>query len=585
MTLQTTPLCQPVPRPLVGALLMVLAMLVVPLADVVAKVLVLDGYSPLQTSFQRMTIGAIVLLPLVWRQRTQVLPHLRRPLPILMMGGSLLGAITCYVLALEHLPIANTLALSFVQPFFIMILSRLFLAEAVGLIRWVIVLVGFAAVVAIIRPAAADFHPASILPVLSAACMAVYVITIRRSAARMSALSTTFCTHVASALLAAPLAFVLWRGMGSAEWLLILELSAIGLAVQYLIIKAYELAEASLIAPLTYTEMVGAIPGRLVVLQRIPRQRHHRRLAGPDRLRAADHLAGQGKMTSAPGKERGRKPPQGRKGSMSDGIKPVTEDRPRPATAGSGGQHRGTTVAQTAADTPPTGDHSDTRQVGETLRLRRQMRSLSLKQVAEPAGISVGMLSQVERGLVAPSIKALRAICTAMDMPVNWLFHRDGDGGGQAAEFVVPANARRSLTYLDARADQGTADPRHPAADPDAALRDAARRQLRRALQQRRRRQVRPGRRRHPGAGTERCAVHHQHRRQLCLSGRGAGAVLDHRRRHLRGDLGRPAGRAHFAQHRQHRAHAVGPQRLDNIGNHRRSPPAPPHRAPPGPPG
>ena len=259
MTLQTTPLCQPVPRPLVGALLMVLAMLVVPLADVVAKVLVQNGYSPLQTSFQRMTIGAIVLLPLVWRQRTQVLPHLRRPLPILMMGGSLLGAITCYVLALEHLPIANTLALSFVQPFFIMILSRLFLAEAVGLIRWAIVLVGFAAVVAIIRPAAADFHPASILPVLSAACMAVYVITIRRSAGRMSALSTAFYTHLASALLAAPLAFVLWRGMGSAEWLLILELSAIGLAVQYLIIKAYELAEASLIAPLSYTEMIGAI--------------------------------------------------------------------------------------------------------------------------------------------------------------------------------------------------------------------------------------------------------------------------------------------------------------------------------------
>nr|WP_197643923.1 XRE family transcriptional regulator [Tabrizicola soli] len=110
---------------------------------------------------------------------------------------------------------------------------------------------------------------------------------------------------------------------------------------------------------------------------------------------------------------------------------------------------QGLPVAQTLADTAPTGDHSDTRQVGETLRLRRQMRGMSLKQVAEPAGISVGMLSQVERGLVAPSIKTLRAICAAMDMPVNWLFHRDGENGGQAAEFVVPANARRSLTYLD----------------------------------------------------------------------------------------------------------------------------------------
>lgn len=92
---------------------------------------------------------------------------------------------------------------------------------------------------------------------------------------------------------------------------------------------------------------------------------------------------------------------------------------------------------------------NDTAQVGETLRLRRQMRGLSLRQVAEPAGISVGMLSQVERGLAAPSIRTLRAICAAMDMPVNWLFHRDGGQEGQAAEYIVPRSARRSLTYHD----------------------------------------------------------------------------------------------------------------------------------------
>jgi len=92
---------------------------------------------------------------------------------------------------------------------------------------------------------------------------------------------------------------------------------------------------------------------------------------------------------------------------------------------------------------------SDAVQVGETLRLRRQMRGMSLKQVAEPAGISVGMLSQVERGLAAPSIKTLRAICSAMDMPVNWLFHRDTDPENQANEFIVQRSTRRSLTYND----------------------------------------------------------------------------------------------------------------------------------------
>lgn len=106
-------------------------------------------------------------------------------------------------------------------------------------------------------------------------------------------------------------------------------------------------------------------------------------------------------------------------------------------------------MAQSQAEAGASEAQNDTRQVGETLRLRRQMRGMSLKQVAEPAGISVGMLSQVERGLVAPSIKTLRAICAAMDMPVNWLFHRDGDLGGPAAEYIVPAGARRSLTYLD----------------------------------------------------------------------------------------------------------------------------------------
>lgn len=92
---------------------------------------------------------------------------------------------------------------------------------------------------------------------------------------------------------------------------------------------------------------------------------------------------------------------------------------------------------------------SDTKQVGEKLRLRRQMRGLSLKQVADPAGISVGMLSQVERGLAAPSIKTLRAICAAMDMPVHWLFHRDGGQESIAEEYIVPRRARRSLTYYD----------------------------------------------------------------------------------------------------------------------------------------
>lgn len=71
-------------------------------------------------------------------------------------------------------------------------------------------------------------------------------------------------------------------------------------------------------------------------------------------------------------------------------------------------------------DTSKSVAHDDTKLVCEALRQHRQIRGMSLRQVAERAGISVGMLSQAERGLAAPSIKALRAVCAAMDMPVNW---------------------------------------------------------------------------------------------------------------------------------------------------------------------
>ena len=60
--------------------------------------------------------------------------------------------------------------------------------------------------------------------------------------------------------------------------------------------------------------------------------------------------------------------------------------------------------------------------IGRKLRQRRMIKGRSLQQVAEQAEISVGLLSQIERGLTMPSLRSLRQICTALDMPVGWLF-------------------------------------------------------------------------------------------------------------------------------------------------------------------
>jgi transcriptional regulator with XRE-family HTH domain len=98
----------------------------------------------------------------------------------------------------------------------------------------------------------------------------------------------------------------------------------------------------------------------------------------------------------------------------------------------------------------PSGKQPDhNAQIGERLRLRRKLRGLSLKQVADGAGLSVGMLSQVERGLTVPSVKSMRAICAALDMPVIWLFQAASDRSDEDADIVVRQNARRELCYND----------------------------------------------------------------------------------------------------------------------------------------
>lgn len=80
--------------------------------------------------------------------------------------------------------------------------------------------------------------------------------------------------------------------------------------------------------------------------------------------------------------------------------------------------------------------------IGRKLRLRRSIKGLSLQDVAEKADISIGLLSQIERGLTMPSIKSLRQICSALDMPVGWLFDV---AEGEHEDVVVRASARRVM--------------------------------------------------------------------------------------------------------------------------------------------
>ncbi|WP_299147107.1 helix-turn-helix domain-containing protein [uncultured Tateyamaria sp.] len=90
--------------------------------------------------------------------------------------------------------------------------------------------------------------------------------------------------------------------------------------------------------------------------------------------------------------------------------------------------------------TNPTIAHS----LGADLRALRKARGLTLQDMADVLGRSVGWLSQVERDLSEPSITDLRHIAATLDIAVSTLFRR---GAAPAAEegYVVRHGARRPI--------------------------------------------------------------------------------------------------------------------------------------------
>lgn len=82
--------------------------------------------------------------------------------------------------------------------------------------------------------------------------------------------------------------------------------------------------------------------------------------------------------------------------------------------------------------------------LGDVIRRLRKGKGLSLKQLSEASGVSVGMLSQVERDVSNPSVRVLSAIRQALNAPLNVLFEPAATRA-EDPDFVRRAKARPIL--------------------------------------------------------------------------------------------------------------------------------------------
>lgn len=85
--------------------------------------------------------------------------------------------------------------------------------------------------------------------------------------------------------------------------------------------------------------------------------------------------------------------------------------------------------------------------LGVAIRARRHIKRMSLQQLSAACGLSVAMISLIERDLAIPTANSLQRICKALGMPLDWLNEVTTAPEGMGP--IVRRNERRKL-YLPA---------------------------------------------------------------------------------------------------------------------------------------
>ena len=238
-----------------------------------------DAYALHQVILIRALIGMTFMLTLMALTRADFRQLLtRRPRGQLLRVVFVMVSNVTYFLGLAALPLADAVAIAFVSPLIVTMLSVLVLHEPVGPRRWAAVAVGMVGVIIMLRPGSGVFQPAAILVLISALCYAATNLMTRHMKATESAFALSLYIQIGFIIVSGvmgltvgdghlsgssdpSMAFLLrgWLWPPVADWPAFV---ASGLAVAMgglLIAQAYRLGDAALIAPFEYVGMPFAI--------------------------------------------------------------------------------------------------------------------------------------------------------------------------------------------------------------------------------------------------------------------------------------------------------------------------------------
>jgi drug/metabolite transporter (DMT)-like permease len=217
--------------------------------------LVLD---PFQTQFLRYLMGLAVMLPLVARSGLAAY----RPKNIAGQFGR--GAVHTFGLclwfiAIPHITLADTTAIGFTGPIFIMLGAVLFFKEPMRWERWVAAAIGFAGVLIVVGPKLSGGGGIYTLVMLASAPVFAASFLITKALTRYERPEVIVVWQsITVTLFSLPLALLNWQMPGAGQWLLFLLCGILGSAGHYCLTRSYAAADISATQSVKFLDLVWA---------------------------------------------------------------------------------------------------------------------------------------------------------------------------------------------------------------------------------------------------------------------------------------------------------------------------------------
>lgn len=255
-------------RILPGIALMLTFCLIAPLLDVACKLAAEGGIPVGQITTARFVVQGVLMAPVMWVMGIGWGMSRRAATLVTLRAVFLILSTFSFVSGIAVMPLADALAIAFVEPFLLLLFGKLLHRDQVGPRRIAASIVGFGGALLVIQPSLAVFGLVALWPLGTAVFFAAYMLITREIAGDLHPVAMQMHTSWIGGLLCLPVMLAA-EGSGVASldpvwpqginWLWLVGVGFWAAISHICMTYALKFAPAATLAPLHYLEIVAAV--------------------------------------------------------------------------------------------------------------------------------------------------------------------------------------------------------------------------------------------------------------------------------------------------------------------------------------